>query len=44
MATQEANAIRITHTHPENNVRLLELPPEILEELASDKAQPYVSL
>lgn len=42
MVTQDANDIRLTHIYPENNVRLLELPPELLEELSANKAQPYV--
>ena len=42
MATQDTHSIRFTHTSPQNNFRLLELPPDLLEELSSDKAQTYV--
>lgn len=42
MPSQDVDSIRVTHTYPPNNLRLLQLPPELIEELSVDKSQPYV--
>jgi hypothetical protein len=45
MSTQDPNApnIRFTFTHPQQNFRLLELPPALLELLSSPDPPTYVS-
>lgn len=42
MSTQTAPSIRLTHTSPQQGLRLLELPRELLDVLSSDNAPPYV--
>ncbi|KAK2759158.1 hypothetical protein FQN54_003258 [Arachnomyces sp. PD_36] len=40
MSTQDGHSIRFTQTSPQNTFRLVELPPELLEEISSDKTKP----